>query len=168
MKRPFPLFFFRKFRVAMVIAGVVSAFLLSGANFPESEPTNVFRQITARDTFNPLLVPVDSIEFYPNLRFKTYKTNVHASYYHNKFNGKRTASGKKFNNNRYMAAHRKFPFGTKLRVTNQANGECVIVEVSDRGPFTKGREIDMSRRAFMDIAHNKKSGGLNVTIEVIY
>jgi rare lipoprotein A len=119
------------------------------------------------DTINPLQISVDSLEAIGNLRFKLYKKKAHASYYHNKFNGKRTASGKKFDNNKYTAAHRKFPFGTKLRVTNEVNGNCVIVEVTDRGPFSKGREIDLSRRAFMDIAHNKNSGFVNVTIEVV-
>ena len=120
-----------------------------------------------QDTINPLLIPVDSIEAYGNWRYKPFKKQAHASYYSNKFNGRRTASGKKFSNNKYMAAHRKFPFGTKLRVTNEHNGQCVIVEVADRGPFTKGREIDLSRRAFMDIAHDKRLGGLKVTIAII-
>lgn len=98
-------------------------------------------------------------------KFRLYKKGAHASYYANKFNGRRTASGKKFNNNKYTAAHRKFPFGTILRVTNEVNGECVLVEVTDRGPFSRGREIDLSKRAFMEIAHNKNSGSLVVKIE---
>ena len=120
-----------------------------------------------QDTINPLTIPVDSLETIGGLTYKLYKKKAHASYYHNKFNGKRTASGKRFDNNKYTAAHRKFPFGTKLRITNEVNGNCVIVEVNDRGPFSKGREIDLSRRAFMDIAHNKSSGYVDVTIEVI-
>ena len=120
-----------------------------------------------QDTINPLQISVDSLETIGNLTFKLYKKKAHASYYHNKFNGKRTASGKRFDNNKYTAAHRKFPFGTKLRVTNEVNGNCVIVEVNDRGPFSKGREIDLSRRAFMEIAHNKNSGYVDVTIEVV-
>ena len=120
-----------------------------------------------QDTINPLLISVDSLETIGNLTYKLYKKKAHASYYHNKFNGKRTASGKRFDNNKYTAAHRKLPFGTKLRITNEVNGNCVIVEVNDRGPFSKGREIDLSRRAFMEIAHNKNSGYVNVTIEII-
>ena len=96
-----------------------------------------------------------------------HKKNAHASYYHDKFNGRRTASGTKFNNDKYTAAHRKFAFGTILKVTNEANGKFVIVEITDRGPFTKGREIDLSRRAFMDITGNRGSGVLKVTIEII-
>ena len=98
--------------------------------------------------------------------FKSYKKDVQASYYANKFNGKRTASGKKFDNTKYTAAHRKLPFGTKLRVTNESNGKSVIVEVTDRGPFSRGREIDLSRKAFMEITSNKNSGSTKVKIEI--
>jgi rare lipoprotein A len=54
-----------------------------------------------------------------------------------------------------------------LKVTNEANNKFVIVEVTDRGPFVKGREIDLSKRAFMSIASNKKSGVVYVTIEIL-
>lgn len=99
--------------------------------------------------------------------FKTYKKEAHASYYADKFNGRRTTSGVKFYNNKYTAAHKKLPFGTKVRVTNERNGKWVIVEINDRGPFVKAREIDLSKRAFMDITSNKSSGGMLVTIEVM-
>ncbi len=100
-------------------------------------------------------------------KLKVYKKSVHASYYANKFNGQRTASGLKFNNNDYTAAHKKFPFGTRLRITNEANGKSVIVEVIDRGPFVRSREIDLTRKAFMEIAQNKGAGSMIVTIEEI-
>jgi len=101
-----------------------------------------------------------------SLKFKPYKKVAHASYYHDKFNGKRTASGKKFDNKKYTAAHRKFPFGTKLRITNEANGKFVIVEVIDRGPFSRGREIDLTKKAFMELVDNKNSGAVDVKIEI--
>jgi len=101
-------------------------------------------------------------------KFRLYKNAAHASYYANKFNGRKTASGKRFSNSKYTAAHRKLPFGTILRVTNEVNGECVLVEVTDRGPFARGREIDLSKRAFMEIAHNKNSGALIVKIEEVF
>ena len=100
-----------------------------------------------------------------SLKFKPFKKSVHASYYHNKFNGKRTSSGQKFSNQNYTAAHRKLPFGTKVRVTNEKNGKSVIVEITDRGPFSRGREIDLTRKAFMEIADNQNSGSMSVTIE---
>nr|WP_235830327.1 septal ring lytic transglycosylase RlpA family protein [Paenimyroides tangerinum] len=89
------------------------------------------------------------------------------SYYHDKFNGKKTASGQVFNNGKYTAAHKTLPFGSKLRVTNNENDESVIVTVNDRGPFTKGRHLDLSKQAFLDITHNKGAGVLNVKIEVL-
>ena len=96
-----------------------------------------------------------------------YKKNAHASYYHNKFNGRKTASGKRFDNSKLTAAHKKLPFGTKLRITNEKNNKCVVVEVTDRGPFVNGREIDLSKKAFMDITSNIKSGVEYVKIEII-
>lgn len=98
---------------------------------------------------------------------KVYKKNVHASYYADKFNGKKTASGEKFHNNKYTAAHKKLAFGTKVKVTNIANDKSVIVEINDRGPFTPGREIDLTKKAFMEIADNKNHGSLRVTLEII-
>lgn len=98
-------------------------------------------------------------------KFVIFKRNAHASYYHDKFNGKKTASGNRFDNQKLTAAHRKFPFGTILRITNEVNGKSVIIEVTDRGPFAKGREIDLSKKAFMDITSNKKGGAVIVKIE---
>ena len=105
--------------------------------------------------------------FVDNGKFKIYKTNAHASYYADKFNGRRTSSGRKFDNNKYTAAHKKFPFGTKVKVTNEANGKSVIVEITDRGPFVKSREIDLSKRAFKDIASRRDDGSMQVTIAVL-
>lgn len=99
--------------------------------------------------------------------YKAYKKAAHASYYADKFTGKRTSSGSRFDNNKYTAAHKKLPFGTIVKVTNEKNGKSVVVEITDRGPFVKSREIDLSKRAFMDIATNKGSGGMLVTIEVL-
>lgn len=96
-----------------------------------------------------------------------YKENVHASYYHDKFNGRKTASGEKFDNSLYTAAHKTLKFGTKIRVTNTVNNESVIVTVNDRGPFVKGREIDLSKKAFMEITKHKLTGFLIVHLEVL-
>jgi len=90
-----------------------------------------------------------------------------ASYYHDKFNGKKTASGDVFSNKKYTAAHKTLPFGTKIRVTNLSNDEEVIVEVNDRGPFAKGRQLDLSKTAFMDLTHHRSHGTLKVRIEVL-
>ena len=109
---------------------------------------------------------IDSLTIEANFNYKLHSKKAHASYYANKFNGKKTASGARFNNNKLTAAHRKFPFGTKLRITNERNGKSVIVTVNDRGPFVRGREIDLSRKAFMDVTSNKRGGEVMVRIEV--
>lgn len=70
-----------------------------------------------------------------------------ASYYAARFNGRRTASGERFDNADLTAAHRTLPFGSRVRVTNPASGRSVIVRINDRGPFTRGRLIDVSRAA---------------------
>ncbi|PBJ13742.1 septal ring lytic transglycosylase RlpA family protein [Flavobacterium sp. ACN6] len=123
----------------------------------------VFSIATAAQQKN--ITPIDSCA--STIESVLYKKNAHASYYHDKFNGRKTASGKKFNNNDLTAAHKTFRFGTRLKITNEINKKSVVVEITDRGPFIKGREIDLSKRAFMDIASNKKSGLVYVTIEIL-
>lgn len=70
-----------------------------------------------------------------------------ASYYGKAFKNKPTASGQKFKPRKRTAAHPDLPFGTKVRVTNLKNGRSVKVRINDRGPFVKGRIIDLSRGA---------------------
>lgn len=70
-----------------------------------------------------------------------------ASYYAKSFHEKKTASGARYNKNALTAAHRKLPFGTKVRVTYLKTGKSVVVEINDRGPYAKGRLIDLSRAA---------------------
>jgi rare lipoprotein A len=67
-----------------------------------------------------------------------------ASYYGKEFNGRKTASGERYNDRKFTAAHRKLPFGTMVNVTNLNNGKTVTVRVNDRGPFKKDRLIDLS------------------------
>ncbi len=74
-----------------------------------------------------------------------------ASYYGNELAGNRTASGERFNPRALTAAHRTLPLGSKLRVTNQANGKSVIVRINDRGPFAKARLIDVSFAAAQEL-----------------
>ena len=61
--------------------------------------------------------------------------------------GSGTASGQKLNHEAFTAAHRTLPFGTKVKVTNKSNGRSVIVTINDRGPFVRGRIIDVSPAA---------------------
>lgn len=70
-----------------------------------------------------------------------------AAYYATAFHGRRTASGATYDERELTAAHRTLPFGTRVRVTHLENGREVVVRINDRGPFTKGRVIDLSREA---------------------
>jgi len=89
-----------------------------------------------------------------------------ASYYANDFHGKLTSNGETFDMNSLTAAHRTFPFGTKIRVTNLENGQAVVVRVNDRGPFKEGRIIDLSLGAAREI-NLIKTGTARVRLEVL-
>ena len=86
-----------------------------------------------------------------------------ASYYGNE-SGSRTASGQRFNQHAMTAAHRSLPFGTKLRVTH--GGQSVIVTINDRGPFIRGRVLDLSTGAARAIGLTGAGVG-RVTAEVV-
>jgi rare lipoprotein A len=73
------------------------------------------------------------------------------SYYAHDFHGKQTSNGETFDMHSLTAAHRTFPFGTKVRVTNLENNKTVIVRVNDRGPFKEGRIMDLSMGAAKEI-----------------
>ncbi|QFU04518.1 RlpA-like protein precursor [Pseudoalteromonas sp. THAF3] len=89
-----------------------------------------------------------------------------ASYYHDKYHGRTTASGERFEQTALSAAHRNLPFGSKVKVTNINNGRSVVVRINDRGPFVSGRIIDLSRRAFTHIS-NLSAGVIAVEVEVL-
>lgn len=67
-----------------------------------------------------------------------------ASWYGPGFSGHRTASGERFNTGAFTAAHRFFPFGSRVRVTSSRTGRSVVVRINDRGPYAPGRVIDLS------------------------
>lgn len=89
-----------------------------------------------------------------------------ASYYHNKFHGRLTANGERYNKRELTAAHLKYPFGTYVRVTSLENGNVVIVRINDRGPYRRSRIIDLSRAAAeeLDMIHD---GLVKVRVEVL-
>ncbi|MEH2182195.1 septal ring lytic transglycosylase RlpA family protein [Nostoc sp.] len=89
-----------------------------------------------------------------------------ASYYGYDGSGNRTASGQRFNPEGMTAAHRSLPFGTQVRVTNTRNGRCVVVRINDRGPYIRGRIIDLSAGAAR-ILGMMGSGVAPVHIEVL-
>lgn len=89
-----------------------------------------------------------------------------ASYYADKFQGKKTASGQLYHPDSLTAAHKTLTFGTLVKVTNLGNGKSVIVRINDRGPFVKGRVIDLSRNA-MKIIKGIEEGLIHVKVEVL-
>ena len=74
-----------------------------------------------------------------------------ASWYGKAHHGQRTASGERFDPSAMTAAHKTLPFNTKVRVTNKNNGKSVVVRINDRGPYIRGRCIDLSKAAFASI-----------------
>ncbi len=89
-----------------------------------------------------------------------------ASFYADKFQGRRTASGEPYDKDKLTAAHRTHPFGTKLRVTNMANKKSVVVRVNDRGPHIKSRIVDLSREAARRV-DGIRMGIFDVKVEVV-
>jgi rare lipoprotein A len=88
-----------------------------------------------------------------------------ASWYGGKFHGRLTASGTRFDKRRLTAAHRTLPLGTKARIVNLENGRSVEVTVTDRGPYVRGRIIDLSEKA-AQLLGMEKSGLAAVSIEI--
>ncbi|MFM8912869.1 MAG: septal ring lytic transglycosylase RlpA family protein [Flammeovirgaceae bacterium] len=89
-----------------------------------------------------------------------------ASYYADKFEGSPTASGEKYRGSKMTAAHKTLPFGTKIKVTNLANNESVILEVNDRGPFVEGRILDVSKAAAEKLGFFNQ-GIADIKIEIV-
>jgi len=87
-----------------------------------------------------------------------------ASYYADKFHGRKTATGETFSQNKLTAASRDLPLGTHVTVTNQENGKSVDVKVNDRGPYVDGRVIDLSKKAAEKL-DMKDDGVAPVTVE---
>ncbi len=89
-----------------------------------------------------------------------------ASYYAHDFHGKKTANGETYDMHGFTAAHRSFPFGTKVRVTNTENGKSCVVRVNDRGPFKLERIMDLSLGA-AEALEMMKTGTASVKLEVL-
>jgi rare lipoprotein A len=89
-----------------------------------------------------------------------------ASYYAHRFQGRRTASGERYDEDALTAAHRTLPFGTRVQVTNLDNDHTVVVRINDRGPHRKGRVLDVSRRAARELGFIG-DGTTRVRLEVL-
>ncbi|MFP9112855.1 septal ring lytic transglycosylase RlpA family protein [Flavobacterium sp. RHBU_3] len=150
----------------IIFSTAVLLFILTAFTaVPETVPAKVSTTAKSPDTTEVASACEEVKETSDNLTL--YKTSVLATYYANKFNGRKTTSGERFHNSKYTAAHMRLPFGTMVRVTNESNGKSVDVKVNDRGPYSKKYEIDLTRQAFMEIASKKGSGSFKVKIEII-
>ena len=89
-----------------------------------------------------------------------------ATWYGGRFHGRKTASGERFDKNAMTAAHRTLAFGTMVRVTNLRNGKQVTVRINDRGPYGKGRVIDLSEAAAKKL-DMIRAGVVPVSIEIL-
>ena len=94
-----------------------------------------------------------------------FETGI-ASYYHDSLHGNPTASGEPYDREALTAAHRTLPFGTRILVTNLKNDRSLILTVNDRGPFVKGRVVDLSRRAARELGFIE-DGIVRVTIAIV-
>ena len=95
----------------------------------------------------PILTTDDAAQAQMGQPAAVYVQRGEASWYGPGFHGRKTASGEPFNQHRLTAAHRKLPLGTKAMVTNLDNGKTVEVKINDRGPYVRGRIIDLSKAA---------------------
>jgi rare lipoprotein A len=96
--------------------------------------------------------------------WRLYETGI-ASWYGGRWHGRKTANGERYNQNSMTAAHKKLPFGTKVRVTNLKTGKSCVVRINNRGPYVRGRVIDLSAAAAKKIG--SQAGGLSkVKLEV--
>jgi rare lipoprotein A (peptidoglycan hydrolase) len=106
-----------------------------------------------------------------NHKEKSKISNVYefgkASYYGKPFIGRKTANGEIFTEFEYTCAHKTLPFGTKLKVTNLANNQSIIVRVNDRGPFVKSRILDLSIQGAKELGL-MQSGIANITVEIVH
>lgn len=104
--------------------------------------------------------------FCPAFSQTAYKKIGMASFYHNKFEGRRTSSGEIFSQKKLTCAHRTFPYGTRLKVTNLDNNKTVTVRVNDRGPYAKNRMIDLTTAAAQKLGF-VHDGEVVVQIEIV-
>jgi rare lipoprotein A len=113
----------------------------------------------------PILTTDEPAQAQMGLPRAVYVQRGEASWYGPGFHGRKTASGERFNQHSLTAAHRKLPLGTKATVINLDNGKTVEVEINDRGPYVRGRIIDLSEAAAKRLAM-KHTGTTPVRLEV--
>jgi rare lipoprotein A len=108
---------------------------------------------------------ISGVWYYPQEDFEYDETGI-ASWYGAKFHGRKTANGEVYDMNTLTAAHRTLPMPSFVRVTNLENGRSLILRVNDRGPFARGRIIDISRRGSQLLGFQKQ-GTARVRVQVL-
>ena len=113
-----------------------------------------------------IIMMISTLGLY-SFKYNTNDANTSfASFYHDKFNGRKTASGEVFDNSKLTAANMRLPFGTQVKITNLRTGKSVIVRINDRGPFHRSRAFDMTKAAFNEIGDHS-SGTIPIEYEIV-
>lgn len=146
--------------LALAIAATLPAQAQAPAAPPKAEtasaPASAPQAVTPAPAAAPVAKPAPAANAMEGL----------AAYYSNRLNGRRTASGKVFNQSKLTAAHQTLPFGTKVKVTNTKNNRSVVVVVNDRGPTQAGRVVDLSRAAASQL-RMVRAGLVPVKLEIV-
>lgn len=102
-------------------------------------------------TFQKILIYLVTLVAFATAELATAQHTGKASFYGNKFHGRRTSDGSTYHKDSLTCAHKTLPFGTVLKVRNTTNGREVVVKVTDRGPYTRGRVVDLSMAAAKEL-----------------
>ena len=137
----------------------VTAMAQAPAPLPAPAPAPV-----SAPTISPITVPATASA--PASASGEHKMEGVAAYYGNRFNGRKTASGQRFDNAAMTAAHNTLPFGTRVKITNTKNNRSVVVRITDRGPTTPGRTFDLTRAAASRLGY-VRSGMTEVKAEIV-
>lgn len=108
---------------------------------------------------------IDGAWYSPAIDFEYKETGI-ASWYGSKFHGRKTANGERYNMNELTAAHRTLPMPSFVRVTNLGNGRSLVLRINDRGPFARGRIIDISRRGAQLLGFERQ-GTARVSVAIL-
>jgi len=145
-------------RIAWVLLSLAAASCSSGGASPEVTPrTRTAASIAPEHGFDP--------RHYYDKRAISVERGA-ASFYADRFAGRLTANGERYDPNAYTAAHRTLPFGSVVRVVHERSGDWVLVRVNDRGPYARKRIIDLSRQAARRLSM-LRDGVIRVRVEVL-
>ena len=149
----------RRLRTTIIVAGLAGLAACAAPPPEASAPTASYEPMPKPPAVAPAEAPT------PRNEVAVFAEQGLASWYGRRFHRRHTASGEHFDMNELTAAHRSLPLHTMVRVTNLANDRTVLVRINDRGPFARGRIIDISHSAALQLGM-AKAGVAQVRIEV--